>query len=85
MALYFLSYDLRKARDYQTLYAELAKFNAIRFLESDWAFKRINTTAAALRDYFRQFIDAVDGLMVSEIVDGAWAGWKLIGDPNKLP
>jgi hypothetical protein len=85
MALYFLSYDLRKQRNYQTLYDELKKFQAVRFLESDWAFKRINTTAAGLRDHFRQFIDADDGLMVSEIANASWAGWKLLGDPNKLP
>lgn len=34
MALYFPSYDLRKQRNYQPLYDELAKLKAIRVLES---------------------------------------------------
>ena len=34
MALFFLSYDLRNKRDYQPLYDELKKFNAVRMLES---------------------------------------------------
>jgi len=82
MALYFLSYDLRKQRNYQPLYDELARFNAVRVLESVWAFTRINTTAAGLRDYFRQFIDNDDGLLVIESKD--WASWRALGDPNKL-
>ena len=82
MALYFLTYDLRKQRDYQTLYDELAKFNAVRVLESTWCFNRSNATAAGLRDYFRQFIDADDGLLVSESSD--WATWHADGTPNDL-
>lgn len=66
MALYFLSYDLRGERDYQKLYDELEKFHAVRILESDWCFKRINTDAKGLRDYFKRFIDEDDGLCVSE-------------------
>lgn len=61
MALYFLSYDLRNKRDYQPLYDELKKFNAVRMLESCWCFKRINTNAKGLRDYFKKFVDGDDG------------------------
>ncbi len=82
MSLYFLSYDLRKQRNYQPLYDELAKFNAKRVLESLWCFKRFNTTAAALRDHFRQFIDQDDGLVVAEVTD--WATRNTLGTPNDL-
>ncbi|QRR35656.1 hypothetical protein JNX00_07285 [Hydrogenophaga sp. YM1] len=82
MSLFFLEYDLRKKRDYQSLYDELARFAAVRYLESAWAFKRVNTTAAGLRNHFAQFIDPDDGLMVIEVSD--WAGRSLDGDPNKL-
>lgn len=61
MALYFLSYDLRNKRDYQPLYDEFKKFNAVRMLESCWCFKRINTNAKGLRDYFKKFVDGDDG------------------------
>ncbi len=82
MALYFLEYDLRKQRSYQPLYEELKKFGAVRILESLWCFKRINITAAALRDYFRNFIDADDALCVSEVTD--WATINALGHPNQL-
>lgn len=82
MALYLLSYDLRKQRDYEKLWDELKTFNAVRVLESDWCFKRINTTAAGLRDHFKSFIDADDGLFVGEITN--WATYKARGTPNDL-
>ncbi|MFV0539515.1 MAG: hypothetical protein ACK5M3_19430 [Dysgonomonas sp.] len=88
MALFFLSYDLRNGRDYQKLYDELEKFNAVRMLESCWCFKRINTDAKGLRDYFTQFIDSDDGLLVSQVAEiggvSQWASWKLDGNPNQL-
>lgn len=82
MSLYFLSYDLRKSRDYKTLYDELNKFNAVRILESTWCFNRINTTAEGLRNHYRKFVDSDDGLMVSEVSD--WASRKTDGSPNDL-
>lgn len=82
MALYFFEYDLRKQRNYQPLYDELKKFNAVRILESLWCFNRVNTSPSALRDHFRQFIDADDAICVSEVVN--WATWKTLGSPNQL-
>ncbi len=82
MALYFLDYDLRKQRDYQKLYDELGKFNAVRILESLWCFKRFNTDPSGLRDHFKQFIDSDDGLCVSEVVN--WATFKALSTPNEL-
>lgn len=82
MALFFLSYDLRKEKDYQKLYDELKKFDAVRVLESLWCFKRISTNAESLRDYFRLFIDSNDGLVVIEASD--WATINTLGNPNDL-
>ncbi len=82
MATYFLTYDLRKSRNYQPLYDELKKFNAVRILESTWSFERINTSASGLRDYFKRFIDSDDGLMVSEVTN--WASYNTLGTPNDL-
>ena len=82
MALYFIEYDLRKSKNYQPLYDELAKFNAKRILESLWCFNRINTDAAGLRDYFKGFIDADDGIIVSEIND--WASNRTLDTPKSL-
>ena len=79
MALYFLDYDLRKTRDYQKLYEELANFNAVRVLESSWCFKRLSTNCAGLRDHFAQFIDADDGLCIVEVID--WATRKVLNTP----
>lgn len=72
MALYFLSYDLRKQRDYQPLYDALAQLNAVHVLESLWCFERDDTTAQELVNSFIQFIDEDDGLVVSQAVDGAY-------------
>lgn len=82
MALYFIEYDLRKQRNYQALYNELASFGAVRILESLWCFNRVNTTAAGLRDHFRQFIDSDDGIILSEVSN--WASWNAQGNPNNL-
>lgn len=82
MALYFLTYDLRKSRNYQAIYDELESFNALRILESTWCFKRINTSAKGLRDHFSQYVDSDDGLIVSEVTD--WASRKTDGSPNDL-
>lgn len=82
MALYFLSYDLRNERDYQTLYDELERFHAVRILESDWCFNRANTDTVALRDHFKKFIDKDDGLCVSEV--SSWATYNAQGTPKDL-
>lgn len=82
MALYFLEYDLRKQRDYQKLYDEMKKFNAVRILESLWCFNRIETNSEKLINYFRQFIDSDDGIIVAEVKE--WASIKTLGTPNQL-
>lgn len=64
------------------MYDELAKFKAVRILESLWCFKRDNTSAKGLRDHFRQFIDSDDGLIVAQVSD--WASIGTTGNPNEL-
>lgn len=82
MALYFLTYDLRKTKNYQTLYDELEKFDAVRVLKSTWCFNRVNTSASGLRDYFRKYIDSDDGLLVDE--SSNWATVNVEGTPKNL-
>ncbi len=82
MAQYLLSYDLVKKKDYQTLYSELDKFNAVRVLESVWCFNRFNTNAEGLRNHFKKFVDPDDRFIVTEVTN--WAGRNLIGTPNDL-
>ena len=82
MALYFISYDLRKQRNYQQLYDKLGEFKAVRILESTWCFNRKDTTPAGLRDFFKKFIDQDDGIIVSEVEK--WASFKTKGTPKDL-
>lgn len=82
MALFFLEYDLRKQRNYQMLYDELKRFNAVRVLESLWCFKRIGTNSAGLREHFKRFIDSDDGVAVIEVAD--WATWNALKSPQDL-
>ncbi len=79
--LYFIDYDLRKKRNYQPLYDELKRFGAIPMLESLWCFHS-TSTAVVLRDHFARFIDADDGLSVSQVTD--WATRGIANTPNKL-
>lgn len=80
--LYFLSYDLCNERDYETLYKELENFKAVRVLESVWCFKRVNTNAERLRNYFNNFIDKDDKLLVTESAE--WATYNADGTPKDL-
>ena len=82
MALYHMSYDLRKNKDYQTLFEELKRFGSVRILKSEWCFHRINTSAANLREHFKSFIDNDDGISISEVTD--WATYNTEGNPKQL-
>jgi hypothetical protein len=83
MALYFISYDLVKTKDYQKLFDELKRHGARRMIESNWCLKRANSAEAlALRDHFIKFIDPDDRIVVSEVTD--WASLNLYDNPNNL-
>ena len=84
MALFFIDYDLRKRKDYPELISELERIGAIRYLKSAWCLKRDDSvTPKSLRDHFKQFIDADDGLMVAMVSN--WASSKTEKTPNDLP
>ena len=83
MKLFFLTYDLRNQRNYTALYDELRKLNAVRVLESTWCFKLQDTiTAERVREYFRNYIDSDDAIIVSQVID--WASINTDGHPNQL-
>ncbi|HIQ45419.1 MAG TPA: hypothetical protein EYH47_22005 [Pseudomonas oleovorans] len=82
MALYFMEYELRKQRDYPTLYAELRRLGAVRVLESFWCFKVDGSSAETIRDHFKRYIDSDDGIAVVQASD--WATYKTQGHPNQL-
>lgn len=74
MKVFFINYDLRKKRDYQTLYDELEKLNGIRVLESLWSLKLPdNNTCVSVRDHLKKFIDEDDGIIVSIVSSYAWS------------
>ena len=74
MAVYVISYDLRApGRNYEGLYTELHRIDAVRALESVW-FLSVNQGAIALREALLSYMDKNDGLMVIEITNDAdWA------------
>lgn len=73
MKNFFVDYDLRGERDYQSLYDELNRLKGIRVLESLWSLKlNDNTDCESLRDHLLQFMDNDDGLIVSEVRAYAW-------------
>lgn len=83
---YMICYDLQKPiQDYPALYKVLLEnFNAKRVLESQWVFRRINTNAAGLRDYFKKFLDGDDRLLIVSLDNSEWAGWNLIAKISEL-
>ncbi|MCQ9091066.1 hypothetical protein [Vibrio alginolyticus] len=82
MSKYFISYDLIKDKDYERLYRELNRYGAIRVLESVWCLKHSSTSTSDLRDYFSDFIDSDDRLLVIE--SAGWASRNLLNSPNDL-
>ena len=65
MALFVISYDLRKNKDYQALWDEMERLEAFKPLESVYLVD-LNNSASEVRDHFKGFIDGDDGLLVIE-------------------
>ncbi len=66
MALFVVSYDLRKRKDYPTLWEEMDRLGGHKPLRSVY-FVNVNLgTAAELRDHLSQYIDEDDQLIVVE-------------------
>lgn len=83
---YIICYDLYKpAQNYEALYKTLREnFGATRVLYSQWVFRRINTNAAGLRDYFKKFLDSDDRLLIVSLDSSDWAGWNLMAKISEL-
>lgn len=75
MKLYQITYDLRKQRDYQSLYDRIKAYGTwCRPLESTWIIAT-SQTAAEVRDNLKAVMDADDGLLVTRLQgDAAWYG-----------
>jgi len=82
MALYFMSCDLRKQQDYQPLYDELKKIQAVKIMESTYCFNMHNTSCAVLMDHFKEFIDYEDGVIVYAVAN--WTSRFMKKTPNDL-
>lgn len=66
MKIFVVNYDLRHARNYDTLYRRLESLGGKRVLESMWTLKLSDTnTCAGLRDDLLEYMDSDDGMLVS--------------------
>lgn len=63
MALYLISYDLIKQKDYTKLIDELKRLSAEKILLSAWK-ADLNNTPSEVFNYFKNFIDNDDRLVV---------------------
>jgi hypothetical protein len=81
MGQYLITYDLRKERDYQPLFDALAALRAVKILDSLWCVSSLAASPAGLRDHFRQFIHADDGLFVASMDE--WASWSVLRTPDQ--
>lgn len=74
MATFIITYDLRKSRDYVSLYSALKSYPQwARITESSWAVVA-NQSAVQIRDFLRQCMDDDDRLFVCRY--GGAAAWK---------
>lgn len=75
MKLYQISYDLRKQRDYPSLYERIEAYGTwCHALESTWIIVS-DQTSVQIRDNLRQAMDKDDGLLVTRLQgEGAWVG-----------
>jgi hypothetical protein len=78
MKVYQISYDLRKKRDYTSLYKRVRSYKTFcHVLESSWIIAT-DQTATQVRDFLAQAMDTDDGLLVSRL--HGEAAWKNLGD-----
>jgi hypothetical protein len=83
MGLYFLTYDLRKVRDYPKIMKELKEiWGAVEILESTYCFHSYNNKAEYICNHFRKFIDNDDGLIVSKVSE--WKAFNTDDTPDNL-
>ena len=85
MPVFSISYDLIKRVDYESLWVELERMGAERFLVSQWAVRSADgVTASALRDQLSRFIDDHDRLFVTRIDNADYAGMNLLMKLNAM-
>lgn len=65
MALFCISYDLIKGKDYEKLWDELDRLGGHKALESFYLID-LNNTASEVRDHLKGYVDSDDMLMVIE-------------------
>lgn len=75
MAVYQISYDLRKQKDYSSLIERIKSYGTwCHPLESTWIVVT-NQTAVQVRDYLKVVMDNDDGLLVARLQgEAAWFG-----------
>jgi hypothetical protein len=75
MRLYQITYDLRKQRDYPSLYQRIKGYGTwCQALESTWIIVTDQTTVQ-VRDNLRDAMDRDDGLLVTRLHgEAAWKG-----------
>jgi hypothetical protein len=69
VAFFVVTYDLKTKDefDYERLWDEFSKLDAVKFQESDY-FLAADNTAEEVRDHFKQFMHEDDMLMVVEFI-----------------
>ncbi len=73
MALYAISYDLQKIRDYHPIWTKLYSWNAKKLLESLWMVE-LNATAVEIKDALKSVVDSDDSIAVIELkANSDWA------------
>lgn len=70
MKHFIISYDLRKARNYQPVWSALESWGAVRLLESLWVVS-LNSGTAQIRDALQSLVDNDDGVAVIELKPGS--------------
>jgi hypothetical protein len=76
MALYLVSYDIaEKNNDYEPLWGELRKLNAVRILYSEWA-TPYGGTAFQLADLLRAHVMRGDRILACELFNGPTVAWS---------
>ena len=83
MNCYIIGYDLRRERDYASLYQAIRSYGTYaRILESQWAIVT-SQSAVEVSNYLRKYIDDNDGLFVAKITWDAAANKLLSGDEGE--
>ncbi len=76
-----VDYDLMTpGRNYTALTGALVAIGAKKMMYSKWVLQS-SSSAAAIRDHLRQYMDSNDRLFVAELSE-QWAGYNLLLDLN---